>query len=89
MKRQYSKPTLSVERYSLTQSVASCYIKIFTDDSLTQSKRAMMDPDSKIEMKNMARLGGFIDATCTLSLRFSETHDGTCYHTNVNGAFSS
>ena len=43
--------------------------KIFTDDRLTQSVRVMMDPDSTIEMKNMARLGGFIDTTCTLSLR--------------------
>lgn len=88
MKRQYSKPTVSVERYSLTQSVASCYIKIFVNDSILEPDRVMQDPDSTIEMKNLARIGGFV-TTCDLSLRFSEASDGTCYHTNANGAFSS
>lgn len=89
MKRQYSKPMLSLDFYSLTQTVASCSIKIFRDKNLTVAQRVMADPDATLEMKNLARIGGFIDDACTLSVDYLKTNDGTCYHTNVNGSFSS
>jgi hypothetical protein len=89
MKKEYSKPILAVEYYSLTQAVASCSIKIFNDPSKTEQERVWLDPDSTREMKNMARRGGFIQTCLFFVTLDTETSDGSCYHTNSNGAFSS
>lgn len=92
MKRQYSKPMFSVERYALTQTVASCSgIKIGIDPSKTIQQNILADPDATMSMKNWARIGGFINLSeCRISLAYrTNTDDGTCYHTNNNGGFNS
>lgn len=90
MKKQYEKPMLAVERYSLTQSIASCGgIKIgFTDANCIKK-----DDDATDAMRDWVDIGGFIGDTCDLDLTgsFEEGRDGSliCYHTSANAAFNS
>lgn len=92
MKRRYQKPTLSVERYALTQSLASCSgIKItnFADKNVKED--VLADADAPSIMKSLARRGNFLAGTntgCSITLDGTEI-DGICFHTSINAAFYS
>lgn len=84
MKKQYQKPLLVVEHYSLTQTVASCSgIKI----NVASRECVLADPDSTNMMINLAYRNGFLNP-CDTNLSGTR-YDGVCYHTNINAAFSS
>ena len=91
MKKQYNKPTLSVERYALTQSLASCNgIKITNFPNKNAAQDVLADGDAPSIMKSLARRGNFIAGTdgCAIALDGKEI-DGICFHTSVNAAFYS
>ena len=86
MKKQYIKPMIAVEYYELTQSIATCAIKI----GLTDSQCVLKDPDAPNSMKDFAAIGWFNEQPgCGAIPEGMEDENGICYHTNVNAAFSS
>lgn len=89
MKMQYSKPTLNVEYYSLTQSIAACSgIKIALDPNNILDS-IMKDPDATDAMKTWAEFGGFLSTHGCDYIMDLHSEDGACYHTNLNAAFNS
>ena len=85
MKQQYRKPLIAIERYELTQTIASCSIKIgFLDKNCV-----LKDPDSTAEMRNRAVQNNFTAGACVKSVISGSDEDGICYHTNLNAAFNS
>lgn len=90
MKKRYQKPILSVERYALTQSLASCSgIKITNFPDKTCNEDVLADTDAPSIMKGLARRNYFITADgCTFGMEGTEI-DGICFHTSVNAAFYS
>lgn len=92
MKKIYTKPMLAVERYELTQTVATCTgMKIgFFDSQCVKN-----DPDAPDLMKDLAYSGFFASSTvsakrgCDMVGTGMEEYDGICYHTSVNAAFTS
>lgn len=85
MKKQYQKPMIAVEHYELTQSIASCSIKIGFLDSICVIK----DSDSTPEMRDLAMNFMFTSGKCVNDAIIGSDEDGVCYHTNINAAFSS
>lgn len=85
MKKTYQKPHMAVELFALTQSIASCNIKIGSTDS----DCVIADSSSTGPMKDFAYSGWFLSGSCTESAEGMEDTDGICYHTNANAAFSS
>lgn len=87
---KYEKPAITVERYELTQAIASCGVKIcFTDSGCVAG-----DPHATLEMKYMAIQGWFTygvngSAPCAQLVPGGSNENGTCYHSNVGGAFNS
>lgn len=81
------KPLVAVERYELTQAIASCATKIGFLDSDCVKK----DPDATPQMKDLAWTGWFHDGGCASDKVATGTdpYDGMCYHTNANAAFNS
>lgn len=92
MKKHYQKPTLSVERYALTQSLAACSgIKITNFPNKTVAQDVMADADAPSILKSLARRGYFLAGAadgCVLAMDGQEV-DGICFHTSVNAAFYS
>lgn len=84
MKKTYITPTIAVEHYELTQSIASCSIKI----SMSSSECVIKDSDSTDQMKDYAYSNWFIDG-CGIYAEDMEGETGICYHTNANAAFTS
>lgn len=93
MKRQYEKPMLYVEHYSLTQSIASCggTIKIYSSSAVPGNSDVLNDPDATYYMIDWAKKGGFLSGGdgCAIKLNGYTDRDGVCYHTNSNAAFNS
>lgn len=86
MKLIYEKPMMAVERYELTQSIATCVTKI----GLLNSECVIKDPDAPGPMKDYAEYYGyFISGACDLSGEALGEYNGICYHTTANAAFSS
>lgn len=86
MKMKYEKPMVAVERYELSQAIASCVIKIGPNGS---NSCIRTDPDTPDEMRSWAINTWFSDSTCTLTVSTGQTFDGICYHTQANAAFQS
>lgn len=85
MKKQYQKPLIAIEHYELTQSIASCSIKIGFLDRMC----VLRDTDATAEMRNLA-MEFYFSTGCSKTIEMGETReDGICYHTNMNAAFSS
>lgn len=85
MKKHYQKPMIAVEHYELTQSIASCSLKI----GFLDSECVLKDSDSTTQMKYMALDFMFTSGYCVNSPLIGNDEDGICYHTNMNAAFSS
>lgn len=86
MKLMYEKPMMAVERYELTQSIASCVRKIGFLDSAC----VIADSDSTDEMISLAEERNYFISGCARVPSEGETtKDGVCYHTNANAAFNS
>ena len=84
MKKQYVKPMLVAEYYTLTQSIAACTTKI----GFLNSECVKNDPDATNQMKDLAWVGFFMNG-CDISPEGMDGYDSICYHTNVNTAFNS
>lgn len=86
MKKKYVAPTIVVEHYEVTQSIASCATKI----GFLSSECVKKDPDATNQMKDLAWSGFFTDATnCVDYPEGMDSYDSICYHTNANAAFNS
>ena len=85
MKKPYGPPKMAIERFALTQHLASCYgLKI----SLLDMDCVLNDPDAPPFMKDMAAFGVFMDG-CEAPPTGMDQEDGICYNTSVIMAFSS
>lgn len=86
MKIPYEKPMLAIERYALTQSIASCATKIGFNDAACVLK----DEDATSGMKRMAKNHYFATSNdCKKVPSGNDQWDGICYHTQNNAAFNS
>ena len=85
MKKTYTTPTIVVEHYELTQSIAACATKIGMNDSAC----VFNDSDSTVQMKDMANGFFFREGFCDFAAIGTDEYDGVCYHTNANAAFTS
>ena len=90
MKKQYVKPMLVAEYYTLTQSIAACTTKI----GFLNSDCVKFDPDATNQMKNLAWASFFMESAggregCLFYPEGMDSNDGICYHTNANTAFNS
>lgn len=85
MKMVYEKPTIAVEYYQLTQSIAACQTVICALGSVC----VLIDPDSTDGMRQLAGSGWFSDGYCTNAANGMSEEDGICYHTSINAAFTS
>ena len=85
MRMPYEKPMMAIERYELTQTIASCATKI----GFLNSQCVLKDPDASPEMKSLAGIDFFVDGHCSIYPEGMEEEDGSCYHTNINTAFNS
>ena len=85
MKMPYEKPMMAIERYELTQSIATCELKI----GFWDSQCVMKDPDATNSLKSLAYAGTFIEGYCNEPYTDGDNTDGLCYHTNVTIAFNS
>lgn len=86
MKKAYVKPTLVVELYQLTQSIAACETKI----GFKSSECVINDTDGPTDqMKDLAYDGWFLSGYCDDSAEGMDGLDSICYHTNANAAFTS
>ena len=86
MKKKYTAPTISIEHYELTQSIASCATKI----GFLSSDCVKNDPDATDQMKNLAWSGFFTEqGKCETYAVGMDGYDSICYHTNANAAFNS
>lgn len=84
MRMPYEKPMMAIERYELTQTIASCATKI----GFLNSACVLKDPDAPPEMKDLADIGFFNDG-CDMMPEGMDGQDGLCYHTSANTAFNS
>lgn len=85
MKKKYVAPTIVVEHYEVTQSIAACATKI----GLNNSACVINDPDSTNQMKDLAHVGWFNSGACGESAVGMDGSDKICYHTNASAAFTS
>lgn len=87
MKIPYEKPAMAIERYALTQSIASCAVKI----GMQTSQCVKDDTDAPDDMKNLAWEGYFVDEgiNCDKAATSGTYEDGVCYHTATSLTFSS
>lgn len=85
MKKKYERPVIEMERFQLTQQIASCgAIKI----NLTDGPCVLEDPSATDEMQRLALVGFFMDG-CDMIATGMDVSDGVCVMTNVNVAFTS
>ena len=87
MKMPYEKPMMAIERYELTQSIATCETKIGFNSAACVKK----DPDATPQMKDFAWSDGWFNSDCAdgYVVTPGDGEDFLCYHTNANAAFSS
>ena len=76
----------AVEFYKLSQSIASCAIKINSLSNLC----VVMDDDSPEEMRSVAfDYPDYFSTECAIVCTNNPEYDGLCYHTQVNASFTS
>lgn len=85
MKMKYEKPLIAVEKYALTQTIASCSTKIGFEDSGC----VLNDPDAPDGFRNLAGIGYFVDEVCSFVPNIKDERDNICYHTSANAMFTS
>ena len=85
MKKVYTTPTVVIERYELTQTIASCATKI----GFVSSECVLKDKDSTDTMESMALYGWFTNGACDYAVSGTDGEDGLCYHTSANASFNS
>lgn len=80
--KKYQKPCIAVERFSLTQHIASCGgVKIGFYDS----NCVLTDPDAPTEMRDLAGIGYFMGGHCEQA----GSEGAICVNTSTNMAFTS
>lgn len=80
--KQYTKPMIAVERFALTQQIASCgAMKINSMDMNCVLSAA----DAPSEMKDLALVGFFMEGACPRTA----TDGAICFNTSTNMAFTS
>ncbi len=90
MKKNYESPEIAVEFFQMTQTIATCAVKIgFADEDCV-----LNDSAATSEMKSLAMTGCFSSGIgdndgCQSPPTGAGTENGVCYHTNVNMAFNS
>ena len=84
MKMKYAKPMVLVDRYELSQAIASCLVNV----QFTNSSCFLNTPGIPAQMKELAATGWFIDG-CVIMTEEGTTFDGICIHTAANGAVTS
>lgn len=84
MKMPYEKPMMAIERYELTQSIATCSLKI----GFLNSECVINDSDAPPSMKDLAWDEYFVQDACG-NVPTTDGDDGICYHTSVTMAFNS
>ena len=86
MKKQYVKPMLIAEHFTLTQSIAACTTKI----GFLDSQCVIKDPDSSHHMLDFAFDNFFVGGHCMDAYADDMSEeDQYCYHTNINTVFTS
>ena len=85
LKSTYKKPMMAVEYFTMTQSVASCDIKI----GFSNADCIMDDPDAPDEMKDFAASGYFIGGICDNAGVNMDSDDNICTHTQTANTFNS
>lgn len=86
MKLKYEKPLIAVERYALSQAIASCPTQVGFGDNVCIAK----DDDVPPLMQEMASVGLFGQGRCEVEATgIEDDYDGVCYHTNVGLLFCS
>lgn len=85
MRMPYEKPMIAIERYELTQTIASCATKV----GFLNSECVLKDPDVTPQMKDLADIGFFVDGHCAIFADDMDRNDGICYHTNAGATFNS
>lgn len=86
MKIPYEKPAIAIERYELTQAIASCAVKI----GFSTSDCVKNDPDAPPAMRDFAKQGFFVDTINCVKVAESYSYeDGICYHTSASLTFNS
>lgn len=88
MKMKYEKPLVAVERYELSQSIASCAIKVGPNGS---NGCIINNSENLGAMGSLAYVGYFTSVTggCTMVPSIGQDFSGVCYHTQANAAFVS
>ena len=84
MKKQYTKPHLFVERFTLTQMLTTCGLHIGHADS----NCVMKDNDATGPLKDFAAEGWFLGG-CAEFWEGDDVYDGICLHVSVNLMFTS
>jgi hypothetical protein len=86
MKKTYQKPMVAVEFYKLSQSIASCSIKI----NLLNNQCVVNDPDTPVEMRSLAyAYPEYFSSDCYTHYHNIQSDDPMCYHTQANATFTS
>lgn len=87
MRKKYESPRVAVERFTLTQHLASCSgIRI----NSTGIECVLRDSDATPGMTDLAYRGYFMDTTgCEERPVGMDNYDGVCYNTSSNMAFTS
>ena len=86
MKIKYEKPMAAVEFYKLSQSIASCIIKINYLSNLC----VVRDNDTPEQMRGIAFDNpNYFSTDCATVCTNNPDFDSICYHTQVNASFTS
>lgn len=89
MKMKYEKPMVAVERYALSQSIASCAVKV----GINGSNQCIIDNGQSLGgMWSMAYAAGYfasVTGGCQNIANIGQDFGGVCYHTQANAAFVS
>lgn len=85
MKLKYEKPLIAVERYALSQAIASCPTKVGYNDNICMAK----DEDVPELMRELAATGMFGEGRCVEPPYDMDFEDNVCYHTSANPLFCS
>lgn len=84
MKKTYEKPLIAVENYMLSQTIATCDVRIGFDNSAC----VIDDQDAPNDFRNLAYTGVFTDK-CDLEPNIGDKYDNICYHTSAAAMFTS
>lgn len=88
MKLKYEKPLIAVEKYALSQAIASCPTQV----GYNNHECIAADEDVPPAMRDFASMGVFGEGRCIPGMEAfggDDIYDGVCYHTNTNALFNS